>query len=109
MGSGTCTARQGERSALSGTITVAQAHPKVPLKHYSEGVGGTCRLPRAFSSPVMTSEMELITSWNQNGSHPHSHPLSYTGTNSPKPKGTAKNTTFVFGADSQGLLIKRYK
>lgn len=59
--------------------------------------------------PLMTSEMELMTSWNQNGSHPYSHLLHCTSTNPPRPKGTARNTTFVFGADSWGLLIKRYK
>lgn len=53
VGSGT--ACEGKRSALSGTITAA--HPKVPLKHYSEAVSGTYRLPRAFSSPGTRADL----------------------------------------------------
>lgn len=92
--------------------------PKVPLQHLSEGFSRTCNLSRAFGSPGTRGRfgflrllkwMELVTSWKHNGSHCHSHPLSCTRTNPPKPKGTVGNTSFVFRAGSQGRLIERHK
>lgn len=95
-----------------------RARPQSALQHLSEGFSRTCNLSRAFGSPGTRGRfgflrllkwMELVTSWKHNGSHCHSHPLSCTRTNPPKPKGTARNTSFVFGAGSQGRIIERHK
>lgn len=59
--------------------------------------------------PFMSSAMGLVASWKQNGSHSHSHPFTDTRRNPPEPKGTARNTSFVFGAVSWGLPVKRHK
>lgn len=57
--------------------------------------------------PFMSSEMELVVSWKQDVSH--SRPLSDIRRNPPEPEGTARNTSFVFGAVSWGLPVKRLK